>query len=552
MMASRFSSSAGPRKEPVRSRSSRWFSLALLGGALACTYPSSGTGSVSSAGDPGTKGLHRLNSTEYNATVADVLGTKLRPASSLWLGGELDGFDNMASVLNVDEAQYRRYFDASELIADDVFASADLKDRVVICATEDDACVQSILANAGLHLFRRPLGQDEVATYYKVYATARQLGENHEDSVKQVLRALLASAEFIYRIEVDSDLNSTSKHLLSSYELASRLSYFLWSSAPDDALLAAAEDSSLLADDTLRATVDRMLGDPVKSSRFVENFAGQWLGARKLPLHSANPLIFPTWSSALANSLTEEIYLYFNEFLQTDRSWLEFMTADFNFVDPSVARLYGLPSIAEATMQRVEITDDQRFGFAGLGGFLALSSLGGRTSPTLRGRYVLKNLLCTEPPRPPPGVPTLSAGGLNPTRNVRTALEEHRKDPACASCHARFDPYGLSLEQFDAIGAYRAAYFDGAPIDPSVELAGVTFTGLSGLADTVTQDPKFTECISETLFKYALGRLTTDADRSYLNTVNQEWLKGTPSIRRLVHSLVLAEPFRFRHGALAP
>ncbi len=528
-----------------------WLTLALLGGALACTNPNSGTGSVASSGDPGTKGLHRLNSTEYNATVADVLGTKLRPASSLWLGGELDGFDNMASVLNVDAAQYRRYFDAAQLIADDVFASANLKANVVICATADDACVHSILANAGLHLFRRPLAQDEIATYYKLYAAARQLGESHEGSVKQVLRALLASAEFIYRIEFDPDLKSTTKHPLNSYELATRLSYFLWSSAPDDALLAAAEDNSLLADDTLRATLDRMLAEPVKSSRFVENFAGQWLGARKLPEHSANPYLFPAWSSELANSLTQEMYLYFGEFLQTDRSWLEFMTADFNFVDPSVAKLYGLPSIAQAGMHRVEITDDQRFGFAGLGGFLALSSLGGRTSPTLRGRYVLKNLLCTEPPKPPPGVPTLSAGGLNPTRNVRAALEEHRKDPACASCHALFDPYGLSLEQFDAIGAYRTTYFNGAPIDPSVELAGVTFTGLSGLAETVTRDPNFSECISETLLKYALGRPITDADRSYLTTVNQDWLKGTPSIRRLVYSLVLAEPFRFRHGALA-
>lgn len=161
---------------------------------------------MASAGDPGSKGLHRLNSTEYNATVADVLGTKLRPASSLWLGGELDGFDNMASVLNVDEAQYRRYLDAAQLLADDVFASADLKARIVTCATEDDACVQSILANAGLHLFRRPLSQDEIATCYKVYATARQLGENHDDSVKQVLRTLLSSAEFVYRIEFDPPL----------------------------------------------------------------------------------------------------------------------------------------------------------------------------------------------------------------------------------------------------------------------------------------------------------------------------------------------------------
>ena len=227
------------------------------------------------------------------------------------------------------------------------------------------------------------------------------LGENHEGSIKQVLRAFLSSAEFLYRIEVDATPNSPQKHPLNPYELASRLSYFLWSSAPDDALLAAAADNSLTQDDKLRATVDRMLADPVKSARFVENFAGQWLGARKLPAHAADTTVFPDWSPALADSLTKEMYLYFAEFLKSDRTWLDFMKADFNFVDAAVAKVYGVPAGAAAGMQRVEIKDDKRFGFAGLGGFLALSSLGERTSPTLRGRWILSNLLCDEPPPPP-------------------------------------------------------------------------------------------------------------------------------------------------------
>jgi Protein of unknown function (DUF1592)/Protein of unknown function (DUF1588)/Protein of unknown function (DUF1587)/Protein of unknown function (DUF1595)/Protein of unknown function (DUF1585) len=538
---------------------------ALVCGAVACQGqigggPSgngpgggaSGPGPLGAGVDPGTKGIHRLNSVEYNNTVADVLGTTLQPASSAWLGGEIGGFDNIASVLDIDDAQYQRYFDAAGAIADDVFAAPALKAKILVCTTQDAACVQSIIGTTGRRLLRRPLTPDDIATYNKVYAAAMGLGETHEGSVKQVLRALLSSSEFLYRIETDPTPDSLTKHPLGAYELASRLSYFLWSSAPDDVLLAAAADNSLLQDATLRTTIDRMLADPNKSTRFVQNFVGQWLGARKLPDHAADPTIFPDWSAPLATSLTQEIYLYFTEFLNNDRSYLDFMKADVNFVDANVAKLYGVPAGTGSGMQRVEITSDQRFGFAGLGGFLALSSQATRTSPTLRGRWILSNLLCQEPPPPPKGVPDLGGvGGLDPTKNIRVALEAHRQSAACAACHSSFDGYGLSLENFDAIGRYRTTYADGSAIDASAQLAGgISFSGLQGLADTVSKDPRFSQCIAQFMFTYGLGRLVTPADQPYLAKVNADWLKGTPTIRRLVQSLVLADTFRFRNGAV--
>ncbi|HXI57643.1 MAG TPA: DUF1592 domain-containing protein [Polyangia bacterium] len=499
--------------------------------------------------DPGTKTLHRLNSAEYNATVADVLGTKMQPANSSWLGAEVEGFDNIAVVLDLDDAQYKRYFDTAEMIAEDVFANANLKAKVVTCATEDATCVQSIISAAGRRLFRRPMTSDEVGTYNKVYTAARGLGENHEGGIKQVMRALLSSSEFLYRIEFDPNPASPTKHPVAPFELASRLSYFLWSSAPDDALLDAAADGSLTQDDKLRATVVRMLADPVKSRRFVENFAGQWLGARKLPEHPADATLFPQWSSDLASSLTQEMYLYFNEFLQGNRPWVDFMTADINYVDANVAKLYGVPAGSAPGFQQMEIKTDKRVGFTGLGGFLALSSLGDRTSPTLRGKWILRNLLCSSPPDPPPGVAGLAASGLDPTKNVRVALEEHRKNPSCAACHSLFDPMGLSLEQFDAIGKFRTTYTDGSTIDPSAELDGVKFSGLEGLADVVSKNTRFSECISEVLFKYGLGRTIDDTDRPYLNQIQTEWKKGAPTLHNLVQSLVLAETFRYRHGS---
>jgi hypothetical protein len=507
--------------------------------------------------DPGTKGVHRLNSNEYNATVADVLGTKLQPANSSWLGGEIGGFDNVASVLDVDATQYKRYFDAATAIAEDVFATAALKAKIVTCATADDAtCVASIIANTGRLVFRRPLIADEVTTYMNVYTAARQQNENHDGSIKLVLRALLSSAEFLFRVEVDPNPNSTDKHPLDAYELASRLSYFLWSSAPDEALLASAADNSLIQDDKLVLTVDRMLVDQAKSARLVQNFAGQWLGARKLPEHAAAAKVFPDWSPELATSLTNEMYLYFTEFLKTDRSWLDFLQLDINFVDAPVAKLYGTTPPSGAGQQRVEITSDQRAGFFGLGGFLAISSIDNRTSPTLRGRWILSNLLCTEPPPPPPGVPELTAGAFDPTKNVAKALEEHRKNPACAGCHQRFDPLGMSLEQFDGIGKFRTTYADGATIDPTGEFPvsstypqGLKFVGLKGLAETVSKNPRFSECIAETMFTYGLGRLIADTDRPYLQAVQATWTSSTPTLRRLIHALVLAETFRYRRGA---
>jgi hypothetical protein len=497
----------------------------------------------------GSKGVHRLNSTEYNATIADVLGTKLQPANSSWLGGEIHGFDNIAAVLDVDEAQFQRYFDAAGTVADDVFATADAKAKIMTCATTDAACVQGIIGATGRRLFRRPLEAAEVTTYKTVYDKARELGETHEGSVKQVLRALLSSSDFIYRVELDPNPASNVRHPLSGYELASRLSYFLWSSAPDDTLLAAAGDGSLMNDAAIVATVDRLLADPIKGQRFVENFSGQWLGARKLPNHATEPAVFPDWTTPVAQSLTKEMYLYFAEFVKTDRPWSEFMTADFNFVDANTAKFYGVAAPAGGAMTRTVITTDKRVGFAGLAGFLAASSLPARTSPTMRGGVVLKKLLCKEPPPPPPGVPDLGgAGGFDPTKNVKVALEQHRTQMSCAVCHAMFDPFGMALEQYDGIGKYRTTYNDGSTIDPTGVLAGQSFSGVEGVAQVVANDPRFSSCVTEFLFTYGMGREPKSADTPDLTAVETAWKAGTPSFRRLIQTLALSQTFRTRHG----
>ena len=502
--------------------------------------------------DPGVGEMHRLNTVEYNATVADVLGTQLQPATANWRAGGLDTFDNIASQLGVDDNQYLLYLDAAEALANDVFASDALRARIVTCTTSDDAaCVSSIVSKTGLRVFRRPLLEAELSTYGKAYKSARAMGDDHAASLKQVLWSMLASAEFLYRMEFDGA--ETGKHPISGYELASRLSYFLWSSAPDDALLAAA--STLNTDDALSRSVDRLLIDS-KSSRFVKNFAGQWLGARKVQSHPAAPDVYGAWTPEVANAASAEMLAYFDEFLRNDRPWLDFLKADVNFVNAALAPLYGMPNISGTALQRVESPTDNRAGFMGLAGFLAVTSVDRRSAPTLRGKFVLLNLLCSPTPPAPPTAGKLEDKG-DPTKlNIRDVLAKHRAAPGCGSCHNIMDPFGLALENYDGIGQLRAVYPNGTSIDPSTELpksasfpAGIQFSGLSGAQDAISSDPRFKECITQKLISYGIGRSLSEDDKKSATLISAKAAEGGLTIKKVIRSIALAEPFRYRNAA---
>jgi hypothetical protein len=546
---------------------------------LACSGPASdlrssgasGTSSGGTAGaessggsasrvDPGPKEMHRLNSNEYNATVQDVLGATLQPATAAWRGGELNGFDNMASVQGIDDLQYDRYFKAAGALAVELMADEAQRARFLACSSEDTECVRASIAAAGLRVFRRPLEQDEVATYLRVYSTAREQGDDGDAAFTLSLQALLSSAEFLYRIELDPVPDSAEPHQLGAYELASRLSYFLWSSAPDDTLLEEARAGKLGQPAELAGIVDRMLQGP-KAQRLVANFAGQWLGARQLPSHAAVSSFY-RWNARVAQAASQEMLFYFSEFLSHDRSWFDFPTADLNYIDGELALVYGIPTelIGYGTFERVEYTADQRRGFFGLVGFLALSSFDRRTSPSKRGRWIAGNLLCQEPPPPPPNVPKLdpeSAPDESQPLAVREKLEEHRRNPGCAACHALFDPYGLALEEYDAIGMYRSQYQDGSPIDPAVTLPappgaeeGTSIRGLEGLSEAVATDPRLGRCLAQKLLTYGLGRVVGPSDAAQLDRVEQSWLAPgeVPSVRRLIQLLVASDTFQRRRG----
>jgi hypothetical protein len=467
--------------------------------------------------------------------------------------GELYGFDNIAAALGIDSKTYANFFNAAGKLADEVMATPALKAAYITCNAADAACAQTVISATALKLFRRPAVPEELTIYGKVFSDATALGETPEDALKHVLRSMLSSAEFLYRIELDPTPDSLTPHKLNAYELASRLSYFLWSSGPDQSLFDAAASGKLLDDAELAAQADRLLQDE-KGKRLVMNFGGQWLSIRQLGGHAVDAGVFPNWTPAITAAETEEAYRFFNEFARGAQPWSSFLKADFNFVDANLAALYGMPAPAGAGLQLVQVKDDHRFGFLGLGEFLTVSSYNHRTAPTLRARRILDQIMCSPPPQPPPGLTIPPLDGDSGTaeaaqQNIRARLEEHRKNPVCAACHATFDAVGMALENFDAIGQYRATYPNGTPIDASGQIVGgEPFVGLEGLTDMLSADPRFMSCVAEKLFIYSLGRGVEASDRPYLNNVTNAWKSSTAVLPALMKNLILADTFRFRRG----
>jgi hypothetical protein len=346
-------------------------------------------------------------------------------------------------------------------------------------------------------------------------------------------------------VEFDADLADAAPHPLDSYELASRLSYALWSSTPDDALLAAAASGGLAQPEQLSATTERMLED-ARSDMLVKNFAAQWYGSGRLPEHAASPTAFAAYTPALASSMQQEMELYFAEFLHGDLPYSTFLTADMNFVDASLAALYGMAAPSEPGLQRTVDLTDSRSGFLGLAGFLTHTSRETRTSPIIRGTWILDAAWCMELKLPTDIVvePLDEPAEGEPATTVREQMAAHRDSPSCSGCHNMIDPIGLALEHFDAIGRYRASYENDLAIDATgVMPSGEMVDGLASMAAALTADPQFMSCAATKFGTYALGEMFAEANR---DQVVAQWLAGTPTLRNLIKGIVSHEAFRSR------
>ncbi len=504
--------------------------------------------------DVGTVTIHRLNNTEYNNTVRDLLGTTATPADEFPLDGSGAGFDNIASVLTLSAPHLVAMQTAAESLANAAMADPAQRASIVTCdlASGGASCVKSSLLSFTQRAWRRPVVETDLARYYAAIDSALAAGDSAEQALTTVLQAVLLSPNFLFRAELDPDPTSMTARPLNGYELASRLSYFLWSSMPDDELFSSAAAGTLPDTATLDAEVSRMLQDP-KSQALVENFAGQWLYLRKVDEVEPDAMLFPSFDQPLRAAMKRETELLFSDIVFQAAPVDRLLLADYTYVNDRLAQHYGLPSPGSSEFVRVDLTGntERPGGILSHGSVLTVTSHAARTSPVRRGKWVMSQLTCTDINPPPPNVDTTLDSDTVTATSLREKLEQHRANPVCASCHSLMDPIGLGMENFDAIGAYRSSDA-GIAIDASGTLPdGSSFDGVAQLRPLIAQDPGFMRCLVKNLYTYALGRVpSVDPEHFDVSTVATltENLKNDESFVGLIAGIVRSNPFRQRRG----
>ena len=412
------------------------------------------------------------------------------------------------------------------------------------------ACAETIVAALARRAYRGLATDADVQELLGFYAAGRERG-GFEAGIEAALWRLLASPKFIFRFEFDPpQARPGAAYRLGDLELASRLSFFLWSSIPDERLLAAAERGDLRRPGGLERQVRRMLADP-RAAALVDNFAGQWLYLRNLAHIVPEPRRFRNFDNNLRRAFRRETELLFGSIVAEDRSVLELLDADYTFVDERLARHYGIPGVRGSQFRRVAVTDERRRGLLGHGSILTVTSYANRTSPVLRGKWVLENLLGAPPPPPPADVPELPEDeGSGPGLTMRERLAAHRANPVCASCHAKMDPIGFGLENFDAVGAWRRSEH-GVPIDASGALpSGAAFEGPAELRAALLARPEsFVRALTARLATYALGRGVEHFDAPAIRAVVAEAARGGYTFSSLVLGIARSVPFQMREAA---
>ena len=415
---------------------------------------------------------------------------------------------------------------------------------------DEDTCARSILSALARRAYRRPSTESDVQTLMDFYRTGRQ-ERDFESGIQLAIERLLCDPDFIFRIEHEpAQATSGALYRISDLELASRLSFFLWSSIPDEALLAVAVRGQLKEPAVLEQQVRRMLAD-ARSHALVDNFAAQWLSQRALKGVAPNPDLFPEFDDNLREAFGRETELFLASQLRSDRPLVDLVTANYTFVNNRLARHYGIPNVYGSHFRRVALPTETRGGLLGQGSILTVTSYGTRTSPVLRGHWLLENVLGAPPPPPPPNVPALpERGERGQATSVRERMEQHRKNPACASCHVRMDPLGFALENYDAIGRWRADSEAGTPIDAAGVLPdGTRFAGVVGLRDHLAAQPdEFVATVTEKLLAYALGRGVEFYDRPAVRRIVRESASNDHRWSSIILGVVRSTPFLMRRS----
>jgi hypothetical protein len=417
---------------------------------------------------------------------------------------------------------------------------------------QEEACAKEIISTLVRRAYRRPSSAEDLEALMGFYQEGRKLG-TFEDGIELALRRIISSPQFLVRLEKEpASVARGQTYRINDLDLASRLSFFLWSSIPDDELIKVASQGKLSNPTVLEQQVRRMLADR-RSDALVKNFAAQWLYLRNLPSKAPVQTKFPDWDDSLRSSFRRETEMLFESVMREDRNVLDFLTADYTFLNDRLARHYGIPNIYGSQFRRVALGPelDHRRGLLGQGSILAITSLGERTSPVKRGVWVLENILGTAPPEPPPNVPTLEqTEDPAKVRTLREKMTLHRTNEPCASCHKIMDPIGFALENFDADAKWRIkdGGDGGTPIDPSGELFdGTPINGPSGLRQALTRySPQFVRMVTEKLMIYGLGRGVEYFDMPAIRSIVQDAGAKNNRFSAIVLGIVKSAPFQMR------
>jgi len=560
-----------PRPDPAESEAfAAWLDL-----ATERETASRGTG------DAGRVTVRRLNRAEYNNTIRDLVGVAFRPADDFPADDTGDGFDTIGDVLSVSPTLVEKYLTAAETVIEAAAADTGIWTRMASPPAEDyipfvlrgappqragavkgnreDADEQAAARAAEIdrvygalqafadRAYRRPISHAEMYRLMRFVETSMNNGEGVDAGFKLALKAILVSPHFLFKIESDPSAAKDAVRRLNDFELATRLSYFLWSSMPDEELFRLAAGGKLHDPHTLAAQVRRMLKDP-RSRALAEAFGGQWLQTRALAEAARDPIRFPGFDADLVRAMRTETELFFDNIVREDGSIIDLLTADYTFANERLARHYGIGGISGDQFRRVSLAGTGRVGVVTHASVLTVTSGPSHTSPVRRGKWVLENVLGTQAPAPPPGVDGLKEDHAANRTTLRERLEQHRSRAECATCHAQLDPLGFGLENFDAVGAWRDR--DGeAPVDASGGLPdGRVFRGPAELVAALAERPNdFARCLTRKLLIFGLGRSLAPGDRNAVERVVRNAARNGYRFSSLVIALVRSDPFQLQN-----
>lgn len=517
-------------------------------------------GSEAGQKNPGRVTLRRLNREEYRNTIRDLLAVDFS-GEDFPSDETAYGFDTIADVLTIQPLLMERYLAAADEIVAKLLAggkkspASESYHRFFTKLPEPGSetnVARELLTAFVPRAYRRPVPESEIERFVKLVEGALADKAPFPEAMGVAVQAVLCSPNFLFRWELDPDaLKPGAVRSLNDYEVASRLSYFLWSSMPDAHLADLAQNGELLKGDTLRREVTRMLAD-WRAQAFVRNFSSQWLQIRAVDEVEIDEAKFPKFSAKLREAMKEETRRFFDAIVREDRSIFDLVDADFTFVNQQLAEHYGLPGVQGADFRRVKIPPGSpRGGVLGQGSVQLATSMPTRTSPVVRGKWVLEQMLGTPPPPPPANVPPLEETKVDKNASLRVRLEQHRANPDCAVCHAKIDPVGFTLENFDAIGTWREQ--DGNNrIDASGNFSdGAKVNGIAGLKKYLKTE-KFARAFEQKLMTYALGRGTERSDKAALDAVGKQTAAGGHKMSALIAAVVTSDPFLKRKRDSAP